>query len=248
MTAAVSAIALAGVSGVDRASAGDYNGDFMVRLQGTYLLTDDDRKSIDADGIDATALADTSTTNQFLPTATLTYFFTKNLSAELLCCFATSSVKVSDTGLGAALGGLGIGTGAAINGEVGKTWMFPPALTLQYHFDGLGAVKPYLGVGAQWIHFFSEKTGNNVLGASKIELDDAFGIVLQAGVDIAIGNGWYLNADVKKSFLDTEVTLHNVAGGAINRVTVDHDLDPWIFSVGVGYRFNLLGGRDAPLK
>lgn len=238
--------ALASVAG--SATAGDYNGDFMVRLQGTYLLTDDDRKSIDADGINATALADTKTTNSVLPTATLTYFFTKNISAELLCCLATSSVKIKDLGLGAALGGMGIGPGTPINGEVGDTWMFPPAVTLQYHFDGMGAIKPYVGVGAQWIHFFSEDTGKNVLGASKIEIDDAFGIVLQAGIDVQLGGGWYFNADVKKSFLETDVTLYNVAGGDIDRVTVEHDLDPWVFSVGVGYRFNLFGVRNEPLK
>ena len=233
------------------AFAGDYNGDFMVRLQGTYLLTDDDTKSIKSEATgngQLRSLADAYTTNSVLPTATLTYFFTKNLSAELLCCFAHSSIKIKDKGLGAAvedLLGLDPGDVGPINGEVGEAWMFPPALTLQYHFTGLCGFKPYVGVGAQWIHFFSEKTGNNVLGASKIEVDDAFGFVLQAGLDVELGSGWYMNADVKKSFLDTTVTLHNTAVGDVR---VEHDLDPWVFSVGVGYRFNLFGGRNEPLK
>lgn len=123
--------------------------------------------------------------------------------------------------------------------------MFPPALTLQYHFTGLGGFKPYVGVGAQWIHFFSQSKGNNVLGADKIAIDDAFGFVLQAGMDFELGNGWYMNADVKKSFLDTTVTLHNTPVGDVK---VEHELDPWVFSVGVGYRFNLFGGRNEPLK
>lgn len=237
MGAVGAACALASVAG--SATAGDYNGDFMVRLQGTYLLTDDDMKKVTLNGADITNAVRTGvgssyTTNSVLPTATLTYFFTKNISAELLCCFATSTVKLDLVGGGSA--------------EVGNTWMFPPALTLQYHFDGMGAIKPYVGVGAQWIHFFSEKTGGNALGASKIEIDDAFGVVLQAGVDIQLGHGWYMNADVKKSFLDTTVTAYDYAGTPGDVLKVEHDLDPWVFSVGIGYRFNLFGGRNEPLK
>lgn len=230
---------------VQPASAGDYNGDFMVRLQGTYLLTDDEMKSINSTAAgDISGLANTETTNSWLPTATLSYFFNDNLAVELFCCFAMSGIEINDTGLGAALGG------GPIDGEAGRAWMFPPALTLQYHVTSLGRFKPYVGAGVQWIHFFDEELADNVTGASKIEVDDAFGFVLQAGMDVELGGGWYFNADVKKSFLDTEVTLHDVAGVAGHTVTVDHDLDPWVFSVGVGYRFDLFGRSAAlePLK
>lgn len=90
-----SACALAGLAG--SATAGDYNGDFLVRLQGTYLLTDDDTKSIKSEATgdgQLRSLADTYTTNSMLPTATLTYFFNQNLAAELLCCFAHSNIKI----------------------------------------------------------------------------------------------------------------------------------------------------------
>ncbi|MBL8565906.1 MAG: OmpW family protein [Hyphomicrobiaceae bacterium] len=226
---AISGAALTGA--VSTAAAGDYNGDFMVRIQGTYLNTDDDMKSAISTGAgNLTGAVDTYTTNSVLPTATLTYFFNKNIAAELFCCFAKSTVKIE----------------GAVNGEVGDTWMFPPIVTLQYHFTDMGPIKPYVGVGAQWIHFFSEDTGKNATGATSINIDDAFGIALQAGVDIEIGSGWYLNADVKKSFLDTQVTL---TGTPFGTVRVEHDLDPWIFSVGVGYRFNLFGPRyTEPLK
>ncbi len=221
--------------GATVAAAGDYSGDFMVRLQGTYLVTDDDTSSA---RLGAAALPGTeaSTSNSVLPTATLTYFFTKNLAAELLCCFAHSSVNIKSLA-----GGAGVG-------EVGGAWMFPPAVTLQYHFDGLGKFKPYLGAGVQWIHFFKEDTGTNALGATKIDIDDAFGFVLQAGLDVELGGGWYANADFKKSFLDTTVTLHDVGGPGVHAVA-KHDLDPMVFSVGIGLRFNLFGPRyTEPLK
>ena len=100
-------------------------------------------------------------------------------------------------------------------------------MTLQYHFDGLGAFKPYVGAGVQWIHFFNEGTSANALGATSVDVDDGFGLALQAGVDLALGDGWYLNADVKKVWLDTDVTWNNTALGTVQ---ADVDLDPWIIS------------------
>ena len=103
----------------------------------------------------------------------------------------------------------------------------------------MGKWQPYVGAGVQYIAFFDEGTGDNILGASKVEIDDAFGFTLQAGVDIGLGDGWSLNFDVKKTWLDTTVTWHNNAAlGGVN-VVGDADVDPWIFSAGVCYRFNL---------
>jgi outer membrane protein len=70
---------------------------------------------------------------------------------------------------------------------------------------------------------------------------------------VSLGNGWSLNADVKKTWLDTTVTWRNAAAvGGVN-VVGDADVDPWIFSAGLGYRFNLgsifgHGAEAAPIK
>jgi outer membrane protein len=48
-----------------------------------------------------------------------------------------------------------------------------------------------------------------------------------------------LNLGVKKNWPDTTVTWYNNdALGGVNVVN-DDDVDPWIFSARVGYRFNL---------
>jgi len=49
----------------------------------------------------------------------------------------------------------------------------------------------------------------------------------------------------RKTWLETDVTWRNNAalGGA--NVVGDADLDPWIFSAGLGYRFNLFGPATA---
>jgi outer membrane protein len=225
LAAGVAALALS-FTAATTAIAGDYNGNFMVRLQATQVMPDDQVNSLTAGGADLKAAGfDADVSDRFLPTATLTYFLTKNIGLELFCCFSKHNVDVSLNG--------------ANLGKAADFWIFPPALTLQYHFDGMGAFKPYLGVGGQWIHFFNESTSSNPLVATSVNIKDAFGITLQAGVDVAIGNGWYLNFDVKKTWLDTTATWRNslAAGGA--DVVAKVDIDPLIISGGIGYRFNL---------
>ena len=117
--------------------------------------------------------------------------------------------------------------------------MFPPILTLQYHFDPLRGFKPYIGAGVQYMAFFDEGH-SNLPGSPKIDLDPAWGFALQGGVDVEFGQGWYLNVDIKKVWLDTDANWGTLAKA---NVTVD----PLIVSLGVGYRFNLsdLFGRRA---
>jgi outer membrane protein len=222
---AAAVLALVAVAGP--AHAGSETGNFMVRVQGTVV--DPDSSATVKAGGSVVPGYDADVSTEVLPTLTLSYFLNKNIAIELFCCFA----KLEAEGKG------------GINGvDLGDFWVFPPALTLQYHFDNFGAFKPYVGAGVQYIHFFSE--GNSDLGA-KIDLDDAFGFTLQAGIDVSIGSGWYLNADVKKTWIDTD------ASWGATGITADVDIDPWIFSLGVGYRFNLEDvfsrrAEAAPLK
>ncbi len=240
-TGIVLATAVAGYALASPAVAGDSNGNFMVRLGGSYVISQDSLKSLNVGAVDLKAAGfDAEVSERFIPSATLSYFFNRNLAVELFCCFTRHDVTLK-----APIPGL--------SGKVADTWMFPPALTLQYHFDGMGAFKPYVGVGAQWILFFNEKTAENPIGAGSVNIKDAIGITLQAGLDVAIGNGWYLNADVKKTWLDTTATWRNVAAVGGNDIVAKVDIDPLIISAGLGYRFNLddvLGRRSAaaPMK
>jgi outer membrane protein len=169
--------------------------------------------------------ADVST--EVIPSLTLTYFFNKNIAVELFCCFAKHEVE---------------GKGTINNAKLGNFWIFPPALTLQYHFDPVAGFKPYVGAGLQYIAFFDEGRGDATVGGGQLKIDDAIGFTLQAGVDYQLGSGWYLNADVKKTFIDTDAKWST-------GVRAEVDVDPWIFTAAVGYRFNLFGPRHAePLK
>jgi outer membrane protein len=218
----MAALAMAlGAAAAVPAEAGNYDGNFMVRVQGTYVNFNDDSSAI------GTLPGSLELDNEFIPTATLTYFATKHVAVELFCCFAKLQANHNTLG------------------EVADFWVFPPALTLQYHFDPMNGIKPYVGAGIQYILPFSED-GKGALAGQNVKVDDALGFTLQAGLDMEIGQGWYLNADVKKTWIEHTVSVNNVD-------QFDLGIDPWIFSVGVGYRFNLedVFGRRAeaaPLK
>jgi outer membrane protein len=219
---------VAGTSGlvaVTPATAGDYNGNVMVRA-GVTVVNPDSSADVFAGGTRLPG-ADAEISTEVIPSLTLSYFFNKNLAVELFCCFAKHEAE---------------GKGLLNNANLGDFWIFPPALTLQYHFDPVAGFKPYVGAGLQYIAFFDEGRGDAAVNGGQLRIDDAIGFTLQAGVDYQIGSGWYVNADVKKTFIELDATWST-------GVRADVDLDPWIFTAAVGYRFNLFGPRYAePLK
>ena len=200
------------------ALADDNTGSIMARV-GVSVVHPDSSADVYAGGARIPG-ADAEVSTEAVPSLTLAYFLTHNLAVELFCCFAKHDVD---------------GKGALNGIDLGDTWIFPPALTLQYHFDNGSAFKPYVGAGLQYIAFFDE--GRSTLpGGARLDLDDSVGFTLQAGIDVAIGNGWYLNGDVKKTFFDMDASWEGT------NITADVDLDPWIFTAALGRRFNLFGG------
>ena len=121
-------------------------------------------------------------------------------------------------------------------GNIGDTGVLPPTLTLQYHFLPDGTVRPYLGAGLNYTLFYSESSSDSLdgaLGATSVSLDSSLGLAAQTGMDIGLGETWFLNFDVKYISMTTEATLNS--GGTIR--TVDVDINPWVFGIGVGRSF-----------
>ena len=180
-------------------------GDIMVRVRGLGVIPNEDADLSVAGG-------DVKIDNSYVPELDFTYFFTSNIAAELILATAPHDVS---------------GSGALSGADLGEVWLLPPTLTLQYHFTDLGRFKPYLGAGVNYTIFYNEDAGD----FSDIDYDNGFGFALQAGVDYQVADRWYINADVKRLWLNTDVSVNNGA------VTGDVDINPWIFGVGVGYRF-----------
>jgi len=66
----------------------------------------------------------------------------------------------------------------------------------------------------------------------KLRTTDNWGVALQAGTDVALGDsGFFLNFDVKKVFLSTQASFSGAA------VTADVNINPWLVGTGIGVRF-----------
>lgn len=161
--------------------------------------------------------------NQAIPELDITYFFTPNIAAELILGVTRHNI----TGTG-TLGGL----------DIGKAWLLPPTLTLQYHFTNFGAFQPYVGVGVNYTVFFSQSAANVVspagLATTSLSVKNAPGLALQAGFDYMIDRHWGINFDVKKLFLRADYNA--VVNNAIT-VSGRATIDPWLIGGGVTYRF-----------
>jgi outer membrane protein len=151
----------------------------------------------------------------YVPELDISRLFTPNISVELVLATAKHDVMAVDTDAG--------------NVDIGSVWILPPTLLLQYRFMPGYSVQPYLGAGVNYTFFYSEDVpGDVVIDA---DYDAALGFALQGGLDIPIkDSGWFVNLDVKKIFLTTDVALN---GGAIN---ADVDVNPWVFGGGIGLR------------
>ncbi|MCK5749846.1 MAG: OmpW family protein [Oricola sp.] len=193
-------------------------GDLLVRLRGIVVAPTGDASAV----LPAFPGGSVDVENAVVPELDFTYFLTNNIGAELI--LATSPHDIKGTG---ALSGLG---------KVADTMALPPTLTLQYHFNPAGKLRPYAGVGVNWTIFYSDGASNalvDAIGPTTVHLDDSVGVAFQAGVDFDLTDRWFVNLDVKYIDIDTTATLNT--GGSIN--TVDVEIDPIVAGVGVGLRF-----------
>jgi len=158
-----------------------------------------------------------------MPEIDFTYMATDHIGAELI--LATTKHSLSGRGTIGALG------------RVGSSWALPPTLTLQYHANPKGAVRPYVGAGINYTLFYAAKSAASLDGAlggsTRVKLDDSFGYALQAGVDVDLTPKLFANLDVK--YIDMRTTARLTTGATLR--TVDVDINPLVVGVGVGFRF-----------
>lgn len=172
-------------------------------------------------------IADTGTgvsvDSAVVPEVDLSYMFNPQWGVEVIAATSQHDLATS----GGAIGGL----------DAGSVWVLPPTVTLQYHPQVTGSLHPYLGVGVNYTLFYSYDLSSDLesAGLSDVDLDDSFGLAGQLGVDIDINERWLFNADVKYIDISTDADLKLASGGVLDTVSVD--INPWVFGVGVGYRF-----------
>ena len=207
--AGVAALALAGT-----AQAQDFQpkekGTLMLNTRITSVAPDQKDPIVTAAGA-ATGL-NAEVGDDVMPTIGLSYFLTDNVAVEVIAGTTKHDVKAK---------------GGATDVLVHQTWVLPPIVSVQYHFNPKGQVSPYVGAGLNYMLFYSGKDKNGF----KVDIDNGFGYSLQAGLDVALKGKWSANVDVKKVFFETDASIN---GGALKTKV---KLDPLVASVGVGYKF-----------
>ena len=186
---------------------------WMIRVRAIGVLPDG-RSRVSVNG--AAPVNGLEVSNSLVPEIDISYFFTKNIAVEAICCVTPHSVRGSG-----ALAGIG---------KVGDTLVFPPTVMLQYHFTDFGAFKPYVGVGVNWTHYFRNDAA---AGFSNLKIDDSFGVAAQVGFDYMLTRNWGVNVDVKRVMMRPDATVLLGATPVSAKVRID----PWIVGAGVTYRF-----------
>jgi outer membrane protein len=143
-----------------------------------------------------------------IPEADISYFFTPNVSAELILTYPQKHDVTLD------------------GAKIGSFKHLPPTLTAQYHFLPGATINPYVGAGVNYTLLSSVNLLN---GAGRLE-HDSFGLALQAGVDFKLDKNWSINLDVKKVQIRSDVFISGARAS-------DVKVDPLLVGVGVGYRF-----------
>jgi outer membrane protein len=164
---------------------------------------------------------DVAISNALIPELDFTYFFTEHFAAELILGTAKHDVKAINT--------------AAGDVDLGSVWLLPPTLTAQYHFytSDKKVFKPYIGAGLNYTLFYNVKSGD----VADVEYDNALGFAAQVGFDLMLNETFFINLDVKRLFLSTDVTVDasNLAPGL--SIPAEVDINPWLIGVGVGMKF-----------
>ena len=172
-------------------------GPWLVRARAVHLVSGNK---------DSTGL-NLSVNDKWLPEVDITYFFNKNIAAELIL---TVPQRHTLSAGGTAIGSLK---------------HLPPSLLVQYHFTDAPGFKPYVGAGVNYTRFSSIRL------PAGVDVDrNSFGGALQLGVDIPVAKDVYLNFDVKKVYIKTDVSA---AGNKIGTFKVD----PVLFGIGLGWWF-----------
>jgi outer membrane protein len=154
--------------------------------------------------------------NQWIPEFDVSYFFTKNIAAELVLTWPQQVNITAGQG----------------NANIGKITALPPSLLAQYHFTDLGAFKPYVGAGINYT-IFGNRQNFPALG-NQVQVDQSsVGFVGQVGMDYMFDKNWGLNLDLKYATISTNVTGTGGLAGASGKLT----LNPWMPAVGIAYKF-----------
>lgn len=195
-------------------------GDIIVRAGAITVDPHEDSSNVKIGGVKAAGTAATLDSDTQLG-LNFAYMLTDNLGLELLAATPFSH----DIGT-KGLGGL----------KLGSVKHLPPTLSLVYYpLDSKSAFQPYVGAGINYTWFFDDKLSSEAEGAGfrGLDLKDSWGLAAQIGADYMLTDNLMINAQIR--YIDIETKGTTYAGNT--KVSVDVDVDPFVYMVGLGYKF-----------
>ena len=192
---------------------------WMVRVRAVDVLFQNGQSNSGSSGV-GVQTNNVRAQNKWIPEFDVSYFFTKNIAAELVLTYPQRVNIYSNL----------------TSGPTGTITALPPSLLLQYHFTDMGAFKPYIGAGVNYT-IFGNRNNFSVSGLnnSLTVYQSSFGFAGQIGADYMFDKNWGMNVDVKYITMSTNVNGQNGLSGVgnIGKLT----LNPWTPGVGVTYKF-----------
>ncbi|MBN7797841.1 OmpW/AlkL family protein [Parahaliea mediterranea] len=214
-------------AGLSAGASAYEQGDIILRLGAATVAPNEDSDNIGLPSEPPITLPGIGIDNDTQLGITATWMFSDRFGVELL---AATPFEHDFT-----VKGLGIDGGSLTH--------LPPTLSLQwYPRGGQSGWQPYVGIGVNYTYIYDEEVSGElktalsaVLGASRadLSLDNSFGPAAQVGVDIPLGDNLGLNLGVWYLDIDTTATISTDVG----RVKFDVDVDPWVYNVGLAWRF-----------
>jgi outer membrane protein len=220
-------------------------GDWILRAGLGYVSPDTSSDNLVFQGIELDGYT-IDVGNNTRPVINLSWMATRHVGLEVLAAWPFEhSIKGDD-----AITGLG---------KLGETKHLPPVVSLQYHFRPNQTFRPYAGLGLNYTYFFDESTtdalhqgiigtSNAALGtdysggSTRMNIKNSLGIALQLGADIQLTEALFLNFDLRWIDIEADARLRTTtvdgSGSTVNlNSRVKADIDPWVFSTTVGFRF-----------
>jgi outer membrane protein len=207
-------------------------GDIIVRAGAITVNPKADSSSVKVDqgplaGADLHGKATMSSDTQL--GLNFAYMLTNNIGIELLAASPFEhDVKLKGTDLPAA------------NGKLGTLKHLPPTLSVVYYpLDAKSAFQPYVGAGINYTWIYDEHVGSeaSAAGFSNFKAKNSWGLAYQIGADYMLTDSVMINAQVRYMDIDTTGYVTNNAVAQGTRAKVNIDVDPFVYMVGLGYKF-----------
>lgn len=201
-------------------------GDIIVRAGAVTVQTGESSSSVKLDRPASADLGGKATLgNDTQLGLNFAYMVTDNVGIELLAATPfTHDVHIKNTAVGST--------------KLGSLQHLPPTLSVVYYpLDAKSAFQPYVGAGLNYTWFMDGDTSSEAEagGFRNLQATNSWGWAAQIGADYMLTDKLMINGQIRYIDIDTQAYVDNVALGV--RAKVDVDVKPWVYMVGLGYKF-----------